>query len=145
MRLRRDQGGKLCTRKSRELRKLRLVDGRPFNFQIPLNRWEDRACSRYPRNWHCGSRTPGTPASPAPRLGAVAFHFGRVGLDLVAAVAAPQHERRLRRGGATHRHRPDAVGSHEPVAYQTRYSTVLTAHILRCRNGLLGVDSIRWM
>lgn len=53
------------------------------------------------------------------RLGAVAFgHFGRVGLDLVAAVAAPHHERQVRRGGATHRHRPDAVGAHEPVAYR---------------------------
>ena len=52
--------------------------------------------SSRPTNWYCGSRTPGTPAawrSPAPRFGAVAFgHFGRVGFDLVAAVAARHHE-----------------------------------------------------
>ena len=48
-------------------------------------------------------------------LGAVAFrHFGRVGLDLVPAIAAPHDQADLGRGGVAERHRRAAVGAHRP-------------------------------
>ena len=88
------QGGKLSARQSRELTKLGLVDGRPLNFPSIL--LTARGIVLAPATHETDIAAPALPAhqplGPVQhrRLGAVAFgQFGRVGLDLVEAIAAP--------------------------------------------------------